>query len=129
MTSKYYFYALNATLSDWMTLSDLLSNKDVNKGFITYSHTTGIACLAVELCKDSELNPKISLSKYCTFEYLFGEHGFEDGLDQSFELDDALLLAMDQGCDLCQTKNLATARAEVVKKRGLIAEGVKVSKI
>ena len=47
---------------------------------------------------------------------------FEDGLDQSFEVEDALLLAMDQGCDLCLTKNLATARTEVACKRGLVVK-------
>jgi hypothetical protein len=125
--TKYYFYALNATLSDWMTMSDLLSKKDVEKGFIAYSHVTGLACLAVELYEDSKLNPKITLSQYCTYEFLFGENGFEEELDQKFELEDALLLALDQGCDLVQTKNLARARAEVAAKRGLEIEESRVA--
>jgi hypothetical protein len=119
---NYYFFALGATLSDWMTLSDLLSKKDVEKGFITYSHSTGMACLSVQLHEDSELDPKIALSQYCTYN-LFGEESASDSeLDQKFEIEDALFLGMDQGCDLVQTKNLALERAEIASRRGLAIE-------
>jgi hypothetical protein len=114
---KYYFFALKATLSNYLTLSDFLSKKDVEKGFVICDHGAGMASLGLQLYKDSTLSPSILLSQYAC---ILGDMGIDnDDLDQPFELHDGLFMSM-MSCDLIQTKNLAIERRTIADQLGIL---------
>ena len=114
---KYYFYAFGATLSDYLTMIDFLSKGDVEKGFVVYTHRTGLACLGLSLHDDTDIEPPLLLPQYT---YTTGDV-VEDELDQPFQIRDALFMSM-MGADLIQTKNLAVERKTFAERLGLQLE-------
>jgi hypothetical protein len=120
MGCKYYFFALNATLSDYLTLCNFLSKGDVEKGYVVYDHRSAMVCLGLKLHGDSDLNPPKLLPQYV---FLFGEGGIDDDddLDQTFQIEDGLFLSM-TSCDLVQTKNLSVERKAIAERLGIILE-------
>ena len=118
---KYYIFAYNATLSDYLTMGDYLAKGDIAKGFVIYDHVSGLATLGLKLHEDSDLHPPVELSQYICRLGTGGVDG--EDLDQVFQLEDGLFMAM-MRCDLVQTKNLAAERAEYAKRLGIqLVEG------
>ena len=121
---KYYFFALNATLSDYLTLMDFLAKRDVEKGYVCFDHGTGMACLGIQMYEDSDLEPREILAQYAC---IVGDGGFDsnDELDQPFQIDNGLFLSM-LSCDLIQTKNLAVERGTIAKRNGIQLQSDKI---
>ena len=113
---RYYVFAYAATLKDYLTMVDFLGRKEVEKGFCSYDRVSGMATLGLKVHDDSDLHPPVELSQY---ECRIDAGGVDqDDLDQPFELQDALFMALLR-CDLVQTKNLARERAECAGRLGL----------
>ena len=49
-----FFFAKNAALYDYLTMAQILTRPDVEKGFITFSHKTRTVVLGIQLSNASD---------------------------------------------------------------------------
>ena len=113
---KYFIFSLKATLSDYLTMTDILASKDVEKGYVVYDHRTYTACLGMQLHEDSDLDPPKLLPQFIC---ILGDTGIDtDDLDQPFGIHDGLFMSM-TSCDLVCTKNLAAERSAIAERLGV----------
>lgn len=120
---RYYLFAFGATLSDYLTMADLLTKKEIKRGYVVFSHSAQSASMGIQIHEDKggEFNP-FSLTQYLC---IFGDNIDGDELDQTFTLEDGLYTSI-LNSDLVQTKGMKNEIESISKDLALNLDGCRV---